>query len=104
MTPKERFLADQARTKAWNSLIENPLFDLACDTVLAELASRQAAQSLPVYESQAATHRMQGVVIGLEALKKLGRKAEGPKIVTTPELDYESFDVQEGMKPKSEKM
>lgn len=99
-TPKSRFLLDTARTKAWNELTSSEPFLAALDTALLETLHR--LRTGPVYDAQAAAHRLEGAREFAALLQTLGEAAEPPKRASETPLDYQAGKVPAHLKPQSE--
>lgn len=92
-SPKQRFLADPVKVKAWNDVVGSTAFIEAMDAALLELVHR--TQAGEVYLSQAALHRLVGAKQLSSILMNLGLKAEPPE--RAPNMNLETDD---GLVPK----
>lgn len=99
MKSKERFLADKARAGRWNDLTASGDWQAAVDMAMLEMLERQRGKIGPVYDAQAAAHRLSGAAEFETILSKLGLRELPVRASEPTKLEYEEFDVQNGMKP-----
>lgn len=99
-SPKDRFLLDAARVKAWNQITEGSLFEQALDVATLEFSERQMLKVGQVYDAQAVAHRLQGAREFAKILAMLGVPVQEAAATGPSKLDYEDFEIPEGMIPK----
>lgn len=96
-SPKSRFLLDSARVKQWNELTASADFQHALDHALLEMLHRH--RTGPVYDAQAAAHKLDGAQEFARLLCSLGEVAEPLKRTTDTPLDYKPTAVAAHLKP-----
>lgn len=100
-TPKQRYLATPARANAWNDLVASAAFIEATDHALLEFVHQLAAG--PVYDAQAASHRLDGAKKMLFILLKLGEQTLTTREKQEPDLDYGPGKVPKHLQPTEQK-
>lgn len=99
-SPKQRFLQNDRLVKAWNQVVESPEFQLAMDAAMLELMAADRTPG-PVYDAQAAAHRLHGARLLAVTLARMGVREETRRTKDLESLDYEKSGPQAGMKPQS---
>ena len=96
-SPKQRFLADPAKVKAWNDMVGSATFVEAMDAAVLELVHR--TQAGEVYLSQAALHRIVGAKQLSSILMNLGLRVEPVERAPNMNLETDDGAVPKHLKP-----